>query len=862
MLVRRIAVLAVISFTFLLSTRAADEVSFTRDVGPIFEQSCRACHGGGNKMAELDLTTAPGIAKGGVHGPAVVAGHPEQSRLYRHLAGLEEPAMPLGGKLPQDQVDKIKAWIEQGARIDGDLAQGAKTATDSAEPEAWWAFVPPAAVKPPSSGHPIDAFLNAKRAEKGVAAAPPADRRTLIRRAYLDLTGLLPPPEKVEAFVRDKSPDAWPRLVDELLASPAYGERWGRHWLDVVRYADSAGYEHDFDYPDAWRFRDYVINSFNEDKPYDRFIREQLAGDELKDWSFDTLVATGYYRIGPRVLYREKDNPDYRYTYLDDMIATTSRAFLALSVDCARCHDHKFDPITQIDYYSMMAVFFPQIRYEFPLASEKEIAAHDAAKAAVEARLKPLEERLSEIQSPYREQKWQEKLKTFPEEIQAAVNTPEDQRTAGQRLLADQVLSIGAGPVDDILSDVDRAEIEKLRAEVKTIEKDLPPDLPTAMGIRDGDFRSSPDGAGDQVQPGKGNREEYTDAGPWIPTSQADYKPPVAHLLPNPADFRNKGQAVEPGVITRLASFGKFDPEPPLNGRVSTGRRLALANWIASPENPLTARVMVNRIWQHHFGTGLVSSASNFGKMGQPPSNPELLDWLANQFVASGWSVKAMHRLILTSDAYQMASAFPSEQSLKADPRNTYLWRYPTRRLEAEAIRDITLDASASLNAHAGGEPFFPPIPQSVRDSYLNGKWTMTKEGPEVWRRSVYSYEKRGLRYPLFDVFDQPSMNVTCERRTVTTVPTQALTLLNNEFILSQADLFARRVAREAGDDALARIERAYEIALSRAPSASELEANRAFLARQKDYHNGDGMAALTDLCDVVLNLNEFVYVP
>ncbi len=867
MLLRRLGVTIALTVSTAALAVAADEVSFSRDIRPIFAKSCESCHGPSNKLGGLNLATAEGIEKGGVHGPAIAAGDPAASRLIGHLEGSVEPAMPLGSKLPQADIDKIAAWIRQGAQIDDAAASASvETAGQDAEHEAqeevWWAFQPPSAAAPGGGGHPIDAFLAAKRAEMGVEAAPQADRRTLIRRVYLDLVGLLPPPEKVEAFVNDDAPDAWPRLIDELLASPRYGERWGRHWLDVVRYADSAGYEHDFDFPDAWRFRDYVIQSFNEDKPYDRFIREQLAGDELQDWNFDTLVATGFYRIGPRVLYREKDNPEYRYTYLDDMIATTSRAFLAMSVDCARCHDHKFDPISQVDYYRMLAVFFPHVRYEFPLASDEAIAAHEAAAAAVEARTKPLEERIQEIQAPYREIKRLEKLKTFPQEIQDAVNTPEAERTEGQRLLADQVLIIGGGPIDDILSDGDREEIKRLLAEVKELEKGLPPPLPTAMGVRDGDYRSAPDGAGDQVQPGKGNRELYTEVGPWIPTSQAAYKPPTAHLLPNSSDIRTKGPEVEPGVLSRLASFGRFTPQAPENGRVSTGRRLALANWIASPENPLTARVMANRVWQHHFGTGIVLTASNFGKMGRRPSHPELLDWLANRFIDSGWSIKSLHRLVLTSEAYRMASSFDSKQSAAADPNNVYLWRYPTRRVEAEALRDITLDAAGSLNVEAGGEPFFPPIPKSVYDSYPKGRWTMTEEGPAVWRRSVYSYWKRGLRYPMFDVFDQPNMNVTCESRTVTTVPTQALTLLNNEFILLQAERFARRVAREAGDDPLARIARAYEIALSRQPTSSESEANRAFLARQKDYHNGDAMAALTDLCDVVLNLNEFVYVP
>jgi hypothetical protein len=342
------------------------------------------------------------------------------------------------------------------------------------------------------------------------------------------------------------------------------------------------------------------------------------------------------------------------------------------------------------------------------------------------------------------------------------------------------------------------------------------------------------------------------------------YNPPPAHLLPN-ADYRDKGPEVLPGVLTVLARPEEYQPEPPDNGRVSSGRRLALANWIASPDHPLTARVMANRIWQGHFGRGIVSTPSNFGKMGQAPTHPELLDFLSIEFVRRGWSVKAMHRFIMSSETYQMASAHGNDAALKADPDNKLLWRYPSRRVESEILRDVTLDAAGRLNGAAGGEPFFPPIPQSVRDSFLKGRWEMTEPGPAVWRRSVYSYQKRGLLYPMFEVFDQPNMNVTCERRNTTTVPTQALTLLNNSFVLEQAKSFAERVWAGAGADPERQVTEAYRIALGRAARPTELEANRAFLARQKDYHSrkdNPAMAALVDLCDVVLNLNEFVYLP
>lgn len=850
----------------LPAAAGAEPVSFTDSIRPLLEKRCLQCHNPDQALGGLDLSTRKAALKGGTHGRSIQPGSPPNSLVIQHVDGSRAPRMPLGGVLPPKEIELLSQWIAEGAKYDSEVAAHG---TSNEDPKAWWAFQPPRKADSPAVSdprwrrNPIDAFVRAKLDEAGIAPAPRADKRTLIRRVYLDLVGMLPPVEEVEAFVADESPDAWSRLVERLLAMPQYGERWGRHWLDVARYADSSGYEHDFDSPNAWRYRDYVIESFNADRPYDRFVLEQLAGDELPDWNFDSLIATGFYRIGPRVLYREKDNPDYRYSYLDDMIETSSRAFMALTVQCARCHDHKFDPIRQLDYYRMMAIFFPHIRYEFPLASDEEIAAYEAAKDAIENRIEPLRAWINEIEAPYKERRRQEKLAEFPQDIQDAVNTPEAERTEGQRLLADQVLSIGVGNVSSMLSDRDREQVEELRAEINEIRKDLPPELPRAMGLRDGDYRSAPDGAGDQVQPGKGDRQTFENAGPWIPTDQQAYQPPVAHVLPN-ADYRNLGPPVEPGLVEVIADQNDFRPTPPDNGRVSTGRRLALARWLTSGKHPLTARVMANRIWQHHFGAGLVYTASNFGKMGTLPTHPELLDWLAVEFVDQGWSVKAMHRLILDSETYRIASVH-RPANVKADPQNKLLWKFPSRRLEAETVRDITLDAAGSLNLEAGGEPFFPPIPDSVRESFLKGRWEMTEPGPSNWRRSVYSYQKRGLRYPLFDVFDQPSMNVTCERRTTTTVPTQALTLLNNRLILEQAALFAERVQREAGPDAEAQIDRAWRIALSRPPSQEEVEGNLAFLARQRDYHAREAdpaLAALTDLCDVVLNLNEFVYTP
>ena len=771
---------------------------------------------------------------------------------------------------PNDIFAQLLQGEVAAARNVEDQTENPEAGKVSEEDRNWWAFQQPVRHPVPGfddprwNGNPVNAFIEQKMDEKGLVPAPRTDKRGLIRRAYLDLIGLLPAPAEVEAFVSDESPDAFNDLIDRLLDSHHYGERWGRHWLDVARYADSGGYEQDYDYPNAWRYRDYVIRAFNEDKPYDRFVLEQLAGDELDEVTFDSLIATGFNRVGPRVGFREKDNPQYRYDYLDDMIGTTSQAFMGLTVQCARCHDHMFDPIRQIDYYRMSAVFFPHVNYDFPLAPPEAVAQFEARKAAVEAKIRPLRARIAEIEQPSRKIAFEKKLERFPEYIRVAVRTPQEKRTPGQRLLAAQIISTRLGSVRSLLSAEDRDEVEELRRRIGTLQKELPKPLPVAMGIRDGDYRFTPDGPGDEPQPGKGNRERYDFEGSFVPAPGKPYVPPRTNFLPT-GDYQVKGPEVQPGFLHVLAAGNVFSSQMPTNGHITTGRRRALAEWISSDDHPLTARVMVNRIWQHHFGRGIVSTSNNFGRMGQPPSHPELLDWLTTEFVRLGWSIKGMHRLIMTSEAYMMASDHYVETNAENDPTNRYLYRYPQRRLEAEAIRDIILAASGNLNLQTGGKPFFPSVPEEVRRTVAKGIWNVTEDGPDIWRRSVYSYCKRGMRYPLFDVFDQPNSNITCESRNVTTVPTQALTLLNNEFVLKQAKHFAERVFREAGPEPDAGIRAAYRIALSRDPSRQEMELNLRFLEQQQALHIRRGasnppLATLTDLCHVIFNLNEFVY--
>jgi len=899
-----------------------------KDVLPIIKR-CFQCHGDALKMGDLDLHTRAGMLKGGATGPAIVVGNAASSLIIKRVTGAVQPKMPMAPvpALNEQEIATLKEWIDQGAKwAEATPTQAAAPAASSGpatykekqitdEDRKWWAFEKPVRHPAPPvtdsrfGSNPIDAFVRDMMDKKGLVPAPEADRRTLIRRAYLDLWGLLPPVKDVEAFVQDPAPDAYAKLVDRLLASPHYGERWGRFWLDVVRYADSSGFEFDITVDNAWRYRDYVIKALNEDKPYNQFIMEQIAGDELDHPTYDSLIATTYYRVGPRVRFREKNYPSYRYDYMDDMIRTTYQGFMGLSVNCARCHDHKFDPITRMDYFRSVADFWGYVDYNWPLGTKDQIAQQDRLKKEAENEITPLQQEIARIEKPYREkqreQQVQDALKKFPPDIQEAIKTPEDKRTAGQKLLVAQVL-IGPDDVDpdniqaDLdaiaksktlqkanmvfgvaggegyrrplkLSPEDAAKRKELQAKIDDILNKLPDALPTADGVRDGDYRLSPDGLGDSHIPGTG-RPTYDVKCCFIPEPGEKFQVPQVFFAAASDDVKYNESTfpVQPGflqVLSKSTPPYKVDP-PNRQDYVTSGRRRGLAEEIASPENPLTARVMVNRIWGWHFGTGIVATPGNFGKMGMLPSNPELLDWLATEFIRQGWSIKQMQRLIMNSATYKMASAYYQAEDLKKDPTDVYLWRYPIRRMEAEILRDNVLDAAGNLNLQAGGPPYFPSIPVSVRADQPRGVWDLHKEDSESWRRGVYAYVKRGLKYPMFEVYDLPDLNVTCERRATSTVPTQALTMLNNEFVLMQADSFAKRVMKEAGDDPAAQVKAMYEIALSRDPTAKEVATNVAFLKKQRDHELNGGakedtaaLSALTDLAHVTLNLNEFVYI-
>jgi hypothetical protein len=841
------------------SLYAADRpVSFAGEIRPLLESSCWKCHGAAVQLSKLDLRSRDAALKGGARGPAIVPGDAASSRLFRLVAGLEKPAMPLDGKLTEAQVAAVKNWIDQGAAWEDTAPGGPQTVTvvePPIPPEArqYWAFQKPVRVAPPDVGavqHPIDRFLEEARADRGLKAAPRADRQTLLRRAYLDLLGLPPTPAETSEFLADNSPRAWENLIDKLLASPHYGERWGRHWLDVARYADSNGFEHDFDRPNAWRYRDYVIRAFNQDKPYNTFLAEQIAGDEIDHPTDDSLIATGFLRSYAKVGYREKDNPNFRYEYLDDMIGTIGRGVLGLTVNCARCHDHKFDPISQMDYYRLQATLFGYVETDHALAPPAQVEAYEKATAAIDAEAAPLRQEIRRLETPYRERIAQEKYKKYPLNVQRAIAKPENERTPGEKLLASQVIqttSVSAAEIDRAMSAEDRESKRALNERLRSIESRRPKPLPVAAIVTDGDYRFVPDGPGDEPAPGKGVKHEIGE-GSFLFKGPGRYQPPPSYFLVR-GDPESHGPQTQPGFI-RVITYGNPPVEdPPANGRTS-GRRRALAEWLGSPDNPLTARVLVNRVWHHHFGRGIVATPDNFGKIGEPPTHPKLLDWLALEFIDRGWSIKQLHRLIMTSEAYRMSSQTDDAAAAEKDPDDRYLWHFRIQRLEAEIVRDAILATSGALDRAIGGPPVFPHIPAEILASMAGGIWKNEEDGPQSWRRSVYVYRKRGLVFPMFEVFDLPDQNSSCSRRNISTVPTQALTMLNDPFVLRQAKLFADRLREAAPNDPARQLDLAYRIALSRPPTVEESRLAADFLEKR----------GLEDFAHVLFNLNEFVY--
>ena len=835
---------------------------FSHEVRPIMERTCWNCHSDQIQSSGLDLSSREGALLGGLRGPAIVPGNAADSLLFRQIAGMEGPAMPLGVPLTEEEIEVFRTWINEGAEWDAEpiitpSGEGF-TAFATNLPESarqYWAFKLPQKHSLPdisSFDHPIDRFLEQKRIEAGVIAAQKADQVTLLRRAYLDLTGLPPSVEETDEFLADSGPDAWERLIEKLLASPQYGERWGRHWLDVARYADSDGYEQDVDRANAWRYRDYVVNSFNNDKPYDQFVIEQLAGDELDDTTHETRIATGFLRAGPRVNFREKDNPERRWDYLDDVLETVGRGVLGMTIQCARCHDHKFDPILQKDYYSLTSAIFGYVETDWPMLPDEQALEYLEKTQELDSRVAAVREQIREIEQPYLTELKVERIRNeFPQDILDAVLTPEQERTDGEQLLAAQVLTIGVARnrVDEAMSEPDKTRREVLRKRIQDMEADRPEEPAMIEIVTDGDYRYTPDRAGDNVLGCPECRIKMDEPGSFLHQGSERYEVPPANFLIRGDPF-SLGPEMEPAFLT-AATYGNPPTEVPrANGRTS-GRRLALANWIASEDNPLTARVWVNRVWYHHFGRGVVASLDNFGMVGDRPTHPELLDWLAIEFMDNGWSTKDLHRLIMTSEAYQMASSFVNEENSLADLENHFMWRYRPQRLEAEAVRDVILATSGGIDLKVGGEPIFPHIPQEILDTaVLFGRWDNQVDGPEVWRRSLYVYRRRTLTFPFFETFDLPDQNQTINTRNTSTVAPQALTLMNNPFVLSQAELFSDVVEEKVPYNVDQQIEMVYQIALTRPPTPVEAEVGRQLVE----------LGSLDDLTHVVFNLSEFLY--
>jgi hypothetical protein len=762
-------------------------------------------------------------------------------------------------------LSSLAGWTPGDDPRGDERAPAAPAERFSDEQRAHWAYQPIARPDPPDvrdqswARNPMDRFVLSGLEEMGFRHAPEAERLDLIRRVTYDLTGLPPTPVEIDAFLADARPDAYERLVDRLLASPHFGERWAQHWLDLAHYADTNGFELDADRPDAWRYRDWVVGAFNQDMNYDRFVMLQIAGDEAEPGVVDALIATGFGRCGPREVVAGNIDPEVRrQSELTEVTGTVGSVFLGLTLGCARCHDHKFDALPTTDYYRLQAFFAGAAFVDQPIATKDEDIAFAAAKKAVNVRIAPLSKRLAELEAPYRESLRKQKEAMLRPAERAVLMVPEADRTPIQKKLAEGVkkaLSVTWEEVAEAVqaNPADHAERERLKRAIHDIEVTLPPLPARAMAL----FEPKPEA------------------------------PETFVLLRG--DVKHKGARVEPrppGIVLAMQPDDAFGDLPSRDNSRTTGRRLALARWLTRPDNPLAARVIVNRLWQHHVGRGIVATPSDFGVRGEPPSHPELLDWLASELIAGGWRLKPIHRLIVTSAAYRQSSRFHNAQQASDDPENQLIWRMNRRRLDAEALRDALLAATGELNAKMGGPGVRPPIEKEIEDLIFTEAevvdlWPETPDPAEHARRALYLHRKRNVRYPMFDAFDAPDTQIACPRRESSTHALQPLILLNSAFAIDRAKTLAGRVLCEAsGIDE--RVTSAYRRVLGRAPRPDEAERARAFLAGQETLlrrleSEGQPLAkptpmppdadpaeaaAWVDFALSLLNCNEFVYMP
>ncbi|MDX2044518.1 MAG: DUF1549 and DUF1553 domain-containing protein [Acidobacteriota bacterium] len=760
----------------------------------------------------------------------------------------------------------------------------------SAMPKPYWAFVKPQRSVIPAVKdqkwvrNPIDAFVLAKLEEKGLQPSPTADKRTLLRRVTFDLTGLPPTPEEIKTFLADSSPDAYEKVVDRLLASPKYGERWAQHWLDVVRFGETNGFELDADREQAWRYRDYVVNSLNADKPYSQFILEQIAGDELDANSFEMRVATGFLRAGPQhVVAGNLEEAELRQEWLTEVMFGIGNGVMGLTVGCARCHDHKFDPIPQADFYRLQAFFAASDNYDYRKPTKEQEEAFQTANRIHKEKLQPIQDQIKAIEKPYQDRLKAQKRAALEPVFANALAKDDKLRTVEEKQLAKDAQRMLAVQWDELvasLSPEDKAKRAALRRQMHQINLYEPEPIPKALAVND------------------------------------ILKPiPTMHLLRG-GDWRRPGAEVQPAFLSAVEGKGNV-PEIKLVGD-SPGRRLALARWLTKPDHPLTARVMVNRLWHHHFGRGIVATPNDFGRNGQQPTHPELLDWLATELVkpgsqftvhssqqSSNWSLKHIHRLMVTSATYRQSSRPNSQSAFRqtgrnpqsVDPDNKLLWRMNRQRLDAEAIRDAVLAVNGTLNDQAGGAPIRVPLDPEVYDTiFTEGEpdnlWPVHPDMRQHARRSLYLLRKRNVRLPMLVAFDSPDMMNSCGARSVSVHALQSLTLMNSKFMFDQSKALASRLFAETVEFKVSRedkmITRLYELALGRLPSVEEKRMTRTFLKDQtvilrqriakgekiaelpelpdlkdlKDLKEVDAAsaAAWVDLCLSTYNLNEFVY--
>jgi cytochrome c553 len=804
------------------------ESFFESKIRPIFAGTCARCHGPEKASHGLRLDSRPALLRGGESGPAIIPGDPDKSLLLQAIRhSRDDLHMPPGKRLSDAVAADFATWIRRGApwpKITIPMS-GASTPRH-------WAFAPVRALTPPLdptgwSDNPIDRFISARLREQGLRPVAPADRRTLLRRVTFDLIGLPPSPEEAAAFLAGDSPGALEKVVERLLANPHYGERWGRYWLDVARYADTAGDNADYPIPEARRYRDYVIDSFNADKPYDQFVREQLAGDLLAQLEpperyAERVTATGFLALSRR--YATAPYELWPLT-IEDSIETTGRAFLGLTLRCARCHDHKFDPVTQEDYYALYGIFAST---QYPWAGAEELATKGFNRMHFVPLVPPKDAapRLATHQKRVRDLEARIHLLEKDDPLARKLAALDRQIEAKTKARSGSTQPNGSDP---------KAELAALRQERERVEHQLQGRFP---GLR---------------------MELRRLVRPGLP---ADL--PGAHAVQEgiPLDMyiHRHGDETQHGPVAHRA-VPKFlaGGHPPVIPTKSSGR-LQLAEWLARPDNPLTARVMVNRIWQHHFGKGIVTTPSNFGVRGEPPTHPELLDWLAGRFIDSGWSIKAMHRLILRSKTYQLASA-DDDVDAAQDPGNRWYWRADRQRLDAEGIRDALLTVSGRLDRRRQGPHPFPPIESWGWTQHNPFKDTYTSN-----HRSIYLMTQRLKRHPFLALFDGPDTNTSTDVRPTSTVPQQALFLMNNAFVREQAEGLARRLIA-ASPDERQRIDLAHQLAWSRPAEATEQEAGLHYVEEYRKQLAAAGtpadrieLEAWTSYARVLLCANEFVY--